>query len=993
MEDLLRALRNIGLALPDPEQLLQLSDPDPEVQSNLAQLIALNPSTHEYQDEPRDEHDAGAADGDGGSDDGDAPAMDPLMDADLFRGAVQALLENYNKFIDKERDALQREHAALASPKKIKPVPFRALMARQDAEIKRRAEEVHAAGCDPDTGRKRRRFYLPRQTFDGYGSYASDKPLVDLSRLDADDFAAPKRFEGRYLLCRVASRLNLYVSCTFIATLPSGHAIPVSISHFTPNLHLSGADLDAHLPIGTVLAIREPYISQNHFGKGGPALGGKNVPGVRVDTPSDVLIVDGLGQHDEHLLQGVEWQALQVEAAPADHLATIEDIWKQSPCAANTKGCRWLQDGPLSRFAARRLKAHQEQREGSTSHQKLETALEALDEAERRALAQRTRQLAESLLQHNRPGAALREVAAARLLRVLGQDPKFDGRDLELEGRILHHLGDYERANAAFEAALKLAAAAGEDAASAGERVYPHLVAARAAQQSAAEGPSHENVWSYYFDSSSYPTPRFDQGDWLGAVAVQDIPGAGRGLVLTRDVEEGELLLSCKAAASSYAIDSGCKGIYLLRYTVETGVTSTTTQVLAATKSIHAMLDRPERALPIMGLTAGPGVPDSRWVSQPYPVPPKRSSGKPSADSIALAMSGIEGGIAALSLNGGGGGGGAVSPRVEHYRAVLLAGLDRPSIDSSYVDGVLRFNAFGPAPNPGTAESDSGGALDASELSRSTMVHPLPAILNHACLPNVSSVFFGDVVTTRALHPLKAGTEIMHQYVRGEQPWPLRRSQLSKHGFVCRCGICLLDERDGDEACRTRQKLVGGSFPMLLERSRILLKDDGAKGQSEAERQDDHRDLASSLEDLVDQVQATYHAERGQLRPDLMAIWQKIAQHRAKFDVEAAKDDERNALASIGAVLALHPAATAGMGPDLKAASMLSRLPDLHFDGAIKSMLALSSLCLAQDEGIAKRWAQSALWAHECTIGGGPDVFLDRWEAGYAGLPVRKWIK
>ncbi|KAN0062810.1 hypothetical protein ACQY0O_004630 [Thecaphora frezii] len=984
MEDLLRALRNVGLALPDPEQLLQLSDPDPEVQSKLAQLLALNPSTHEYQESHHSDDE-----GDGDDQDDGGPAVDPLIDADLFKGAVQALLENYNKTIDKERDGLQRERAALAAPKKLKTVPFRALMARQEAEIKRRADEVYAAAHDPDTGRKRKRFYLPRQTFDGYGSYASDAALDELTRLDADEFAAPKRFEGRYVLCQVASKLNLYVSCSFIASLPSGQAIPVSISHFTPNLHLAGTDLDAHLPVGTVLAIREPFISQNHFGKGGPALGGKSVPGIRVDTPSDVHIVDGLDPNDAQLLDGIVWKT-PVESASADHLATVEEIWRRSPSHANATGCRWLQDGPLSRYAVWRMRAP-DRGASVDACQRLMRALDELDEAERRGLQDRTRQLATSLLENNRPGAAFREVAAARLLGVLGTDAATLGRDLELEGRILHRLGDYERANVVLEAALK-AAGGGDAAISAGERIFPLLTAARAAQLASAEGPSHENVWSYYFDSSSYSTPRFDLSDWLGPVTVQDIPGAGRGLVLTRDVKEGELLLSCKAAASSYAIDSGCKGIHLMRYTVETGVTSTTTQVLAATKSIHTMLDRPELALAIMGLTAGPGVEYSRWVSQPYPVPPPRTAGKLSADAISgiLAPIGTEPdplspASAWLSSSSSA----TASPKVEHYRGALLAGSDRPSIDSSYVDGVLRFNAFGPAANPGSGKEDgSEAAIDTSELSRSTMVHPLPAILNHACLPNVSSVFFGDLVTTRALHPLKAGTEIMHQYVRGEQPWPIRRSQLSKHGFVCRCGICQLDEQDGEEACRTRQKLVGGSFPMLLERSRILLKDEGGKGQSESEKQDDHRDLAQSLEELADQVDRTYHTERGPLRPDLMALWQKIAQHRARFDRAAAVEAQHRALTSIGAVLS-RDASDLLRGP-----TTLRRLPDLHFDGAIKSMLSLAELALEDgDEAMAEVWVRSAMHAHECTIGGGEDVFLDRWEAGYGAVPMRRWLK
>ena len=881
MEDLLRALRNIGLALPDHEQLLQLSDPDPEVQDKLAQLLALNSSATELQDEP-----AATPDEQADSDD-DQPPVDPLIDADLFKGAVQALLENYNKFIDKERDALKREAEQLDSPKKIKPVPLKALLARQSAEIKRRAEEYYAAGYETESGKPRKRFYLPRQTFDGFGSYSSEAPLSQLTRLDSDEFQCPKRFTGRYILCQVASSLNLYVSCTFIATLPSGNAIPVSISHFTPNLHLAGDKLDTHLPVGTILAIREPFLSLNHFSKGGPALGGKSVPGIRVDTPSDVHIVDRLSSLDAALLQGVTWKT-DIGAAQ------VIDTWRHSPTVPNTKGCRWLQDGPLSRFLAWKQDA-----EASPPTQ-LEAELDSLSPGERDALFQRTQQLCVALLESDRPGAAHRELCACRVLRL--------GEDLELEGRVLHRLGRFADAVAAYETVLKAPTTSEGQR----ERIYPRLNAARTALSASTNGPSHEHVWSYYFESQALPTPRFDLADWIGPVAVRDIPGAGRGLVLTREVQPGELLLACKAAASSYAEDATCRGIHVLRYTVETGVTSTTTQVLAATKSLLAMLDRRDLVLPIMGLTAGPGVPYSRWVEQPYPTPGSTARSSPAP--------------APLGLN------------------------------AAYVDGVLRFNAFGPAPNPAASASSS-------ELTRSTMVHPLPAILNHACLPNVSSVFFGDLVTTRALHVLPAGTEIAHQYVRGSQAYSIRSAQLSKHGFECQCLLCRLDRADG-EGERTRARMIAGTFPVLVQRSDML------SGSADSE-------LEASLRDLVAQINATYKApERGELKPDLMQVWHRIAMHASSAN---AREAQRNALRCIGAVV-----------DDTKTGSpLLTRLPDLHFDGAIESLLALARL----EPNRAELWAQTALWAHDCTIGGGPDVFLDRWEQGYPDLPLQAWLK
>lgn len=947
MEDLLRALRNIGLALPDAEQLLQLSDLDAEVQDNLARHLSLTPAKNDLIPDENDAQDQSGTD-DTREDDEDL-GMDPLVDADLFKGAVQALLENYNKSIDKERDALRREKEALASPKKLKSVPFKALLARQAAEIKKRQEEVYIAGHDPESGRKRRRLYLPRQTFDGVGSYASDTPLDQLTRMDADELEAPKWFQGRYILCKVASSLNLYVGCTFIGVLPSGNAIPISIAHFTSNLHLSGQQLDACLPIGTVLAIREPFVSLNHFAKGGPCQGGKSVPGVRVDTPTDVHILDRLDEADAKLLDGITWK-VDVAQDDAEHFGDVASLFSDPPAVCNSKGCRWLQDGPLSRIVS--------------SSQEPSKHIQGLSEHQKEALSRRTRSLIQSFLNDNRPGAAHRELCAAR---VLGLPLGSPAEDLELEGQVLFKKCDFATSRIAFEAALSAYPPSQRTAAQ--DRILETLQAVRSAQKASALGPTHENVWGYYFDSQSYATPRFDIQDWFGPVAIQNIPGAGRGLVLTRDVEEGELLLCCKAAASSYAAEAGCRGIYLLRYSVETGVTSTTTQVLAATKSIHAMIDRPsELTLPIMGLTAGPGVEYSKWVAEEYPAPPERSytDAQTPADQVEALVAACQ---SQLSMN---------SDQQQRWRKTVLEGAARPSIDSSYVDGVLRFNAFGPAANPGGKTSSTNEATQDSELTRSTMVHPLPAILNHACLPNVSSVFFGDIVTTRALHPLKKGTEIMHQYVKGEQPWLIRRAQLSKHGFVCRCGICVLDERDGEDKVRERGQIIGGSLSMLQERSRIVLK-----SQSGAEKdQEDHKDLAESLQEMVDKVQVTYDVHRPMLRPDLMKIYQLQALHQSEYDVDAAIRTELRALESVGCTLS----------GDAQG-RILRELPSLHFDGGITSMLTLAKWTLRQNKREeARRWVEQAFYTHQCTIGGGLDIFLDRWLDAFPDLPYREWL-
>ena len=323
------------------------------------------------------------------------------------------------------------------------------------------------------------------------------------------------------------------------------------------------------------------------------------------------------------------------------------------------------------------------------------------------------------------------------------------------------------------------------------------------------------------------------------------------------------------------------------------------------------------------------------------------------------------------------------------------------------MNGVLRFNAFGPAPTPAAASAGD-------PMARSTMPHPLPAILNHACVPNVSSVFFGDVVTTRALHPLPRGTEIVHQYVPGEVPYAARHAQLAKHEFHCGCALCQMDERDGPAALRRRDELRATSLPALEERSRALLRaPDGGDPAA-------HRELAASLLELLEALQGTYAPARPALRPDLVEVLHRAAQHVGVYDPAGAVRLEQASLGATGAVAEPgQPAAHEEQGPDAPSAGRpaaaaapaapvnrmgrrgrtlrLVRLPDLCFDAAVRALLAIASR-LEADEALA--WVDTAAYVHNVMIGGGDAVFLQRWADGmpdgapageYAAV-LRRWL-
>ena len=155
----MHSLRNLDLAVPNGEQIVALIDADPRTEKQLAQQLAV-PVRIELSEE-----DAGSA----------------VMDAALMSGATEAMLENYNTTLKKETDMLVREVENLKKPIKLKRVPLKALLAAQDATIRRREVE-RGAGTSEDG-----RVYIPRQIMDTEHTYCSERPLSELSRIDWDD--------------------------------------------------------------------------------------------------------------------------------------------------------------------------------------------------------------------------------------------------------------------------------------------------------------------------------------------------------------------------------------------------------------------------------------------------------------------------------------------------------------------------------------------------------------------------------------------------------------------------------------------------------------------------------------------------------------------------------------------------------------------------------------------------------------------------------------
>jgi len=105
---------------------------------------------------------------------------------------------------------------------------------------------------------------------------------------------------GKYLLCRVASRPYKQVAIQIIIVSPCGNCLLCSVYNYpvTPSIfHPTLDDLDALFPLGTTIAIKEPWVKMS-MGDGNKA------EMLRVDSPTDIVFID----EPDLILKGVVWR-------------------------------------------------------------------------------------------------------------------------------------------------------------------------------------------------------------------------------------------------------------------------------------------------------------------------------------------------------------------------------------------------------------------------------------------------------------------------------------------------------------------------------------------------------------------------------------------------------------------------------------------------------------------------------------------------------------
>ncbi|KAI0638403.1 hypothetical protein C8Q77DRAFT_1047016 [Trametes polyzona] len=536
----------------------------------------------------------------------------------------------------------------------------------------------------------------------GFPKHTSSAPLRKLRRIPFSKMYVRQVHTGYYVLCRIISPCIAVNAVQTVVEDPDGNALDLSIYNFPTMFGCTAAHVDAIFPPGMVIAIREPTLKA-------PAQGPH--PFLRVDSPTDIAFVSV----NSDLLNGIVWrsgQALHYDGI--SRALNSADIWRQRGDAAFEKS-NWL----LAAF--------------SYSH-----ALALHHEAPNRVLVSRGR----TYLRMGYFSGAIYDSRVV-LSQVSSSNAPAYSRALLCLARALYGRGEYHEAQKSF---IRFKSLFPDD-----EPVDSWL------QRCAArivETTTGVYDWPTLFRASKVKS-NLDVADFIGPVAVREMAsrGGGRGVVATRAIKAGELLMATKAFAVVHEEDVDPTAPPLVVADLLSKSQASRTSHMLFDRIVEKIYGNPDLHDVVFHLYAGPN----------YPPPP---STYPPPPSIAMNVEPLE-------------------PTV--------------NIDVARLECIMKCNGFSP--------HRLGVERTTDTMLQPAGLFPTASMFNHSCVSNARWYCIGDLMTIRAAEPIPEGAEIMIPYVV-DASYLGRQEVLQQHMIPsCDCSMCEDDRRDGEANLRRRHEL------------------------------------------------------------------------------------------------------------------------------------------------------------------------------------------
>ncbi|KAI1698325.1 SET domain-containing protein [Ditylenchus destructor] len=240
-----------------------------------------------------------------------------------------------------------------------------------------------------------------------------------------------------------------------------------------------------------------------------------------------------------------------------------------------------------------------------------------------------------------------------------------------------------------------------------------------------------------------------DVADYNGPIEISEIAHKGKGIIASRDIKKGTLLMVSKAFSMIY--DEDHPGIDLLSTNLITKIADMKCSALNVIGTVQTLLRNPQRADELYGLHTGKNFEETGEV-------PK--------------------GV----------------------------------IDVGRIESICSMNGFEPENVFETADdSQTDDANTKFRFRKPAGLWTTPSYFNHSCIGNSHRTFYGDIMVIHAICDLRKGEEITHNYVSPTIPYKERLEALQRYGFKCDCELC--ESERNDPAYEQRLKLWDKMLP------------------------------------------------------------------------------------------------------------------------------------------------------------------------------------
>ncbi|BGP10157.1 hypothetical protein JCM10049v2_006040 [Rhodotorula toruloides] len=630
-------------------------------------------------------------------------------------------------------------------------------------------------------------------SFIGMPKASSLVPLSKLQPIVFDEMQVTKTHEGRYLAVRIVSRPAVMVGITFLAEDVTGRSEVIAIYNLDLHGIHAGPDLDAFFPLGTILVVREPTFKMNANG---------TMSLVRMDSPTDFELV-----------------------RPGHPLFSTLSFATPPPVSPRTDDFDFKALGNKYFVAKKDLLAVKAYTDGLAHTLSPEVSL---------------------LLRLNRSQAHLRLENFASAYH----DSSFVLKQLDegISGPPQARLKATIRLARAFEGMRHLTLALEQ---------FGKVIKLDTGSKEGAEGKKRIERKLRERDTGGYDwreleklaetQTRLDVGDFIGPIKVVEMQGrgGGRGVVATRDIEAGEVLL----VEAALGVGEPPKGGMMLTLDFQTNTATKPSTLDLVLKLASRISDDPTVAPLVYGLHGGARFPPSKTLA---------------FDSFTERPLPVEG--------------------------------EQQFVDIARLEAVCSTNTF----SAGSTQLVDIVDEDAERVMKKSASSLFlgASLFNHSCSPNARWSPLRNVMVIRSRTSIRQGDEVFLSYVA---PLDSRRPQILQSHFPagCKCSLCLGEALDGSVQIARRASLKKTDFAEIQKAVEEL------RARATLEPKSLIR-LRLRLQKILRQLEATYSQKHGAFRPEMATVYHTMGE--LTDPTQSSTRDEGNrfsikALTAAGAVL------------------------------------------------------------------------------------------